>query len=62
MQILRHLSGHSNIITLRDLFPPAATLASFADVYLVYEIMDTDLHQIIRSPQPLHGALGPPGW
>jgi hypothetical protein len=22
-------------------------------VYLVYELMDTDLHQIIRSPQPL---------
>ena len=25
----------------------------FADIYLVYELMDTDLHQIIRSPQPL---------
>lgn len=23
------------------------------DVYLVYDLMDTDLHQIIRSPQPL---------
>lgn len=23
------------------------------DVYIVYELMDTDLHQIIRSPQPL---------
>lgn len=23
------------------------------DVYLVYELMDTDLHQIIRSSQPL---------
>jgi serine/threonine protein kinase len=25
----------------------------FKDVYVVYELMDTDLHQIIRSPQPL---------
>ncbi|MBA0840631.1 hypothetical protein Goarm_003202 [Gossypium armourianum] len=25
----------------------------FKDVYLVYELMDTDLHQIIKSPQPL---------
>jgi hypothetical protein len=25
----------------------------FNDVYLVYELMDTDLHQIIRSSQPL---------
>jgi serine/threonine protein kinase len=31
-------------------FPPRA---AFKDVYVVYELMDTDLHQIIRSPQPL---------
>lgn len=30
--------------------PPSAP---FNDVYLVYELMDTDLHQIIRSSQPL---------
>ena len=27
--------------------------ASFDDVYVMYELMDTDLHQIIRSNQPL---------
>ena len=26
------------------------------DVYIVYELMDTDLHQIIRSPQELSDA------
>uniref|UniRef100_A0A7R9SVU4 Protein kinase domain-containing protein n=1 Tax=Polyblepharides amylifera TaxID=1486889 RepID=A0A7R9SVU4_9CHLO len=26
---------------------------NFQDVYIVYELMDTDLHQIIRSAQPL---------
>lgn len=26
------------------------------DVYIVYELMDTDLHQIIRSPQELTDA------
>jgi hypothetical protein len=31
--------------------PPARD--KFNDVYIVYELMDTDLHQIIRSPQPL---------
>ena len=31
--------------------PPAKD--KFNDVYLVYELMDTDLHQIIRSSQPL---------
>lgn len=25
----------------------------FEDVYIVYELMDTDLHQIIRSTQTL---------
>ena len=31
----------------------ACQAGKFADIYLVYELMDTDLHQIIRSPQPL---------
>jgi serine/threonine protein kinase len=53
IQILRHVRGHSNIITLLDLFPPSCGIHDFRDVYMVYEIMDTDLHQIIRSPQPL---------
>ena len=51
--LLRHLQ-HENIIGVRDMMiPPAAQRDKFADVYLVYELMDTDLHQIIRSPQPL---------
>lgn len=39
--------------------PPALSLDSspppprFDDVYVLYELMDTDLHQIIRSKQPL---------
>ena len=28
----------------------------FNDAYIVYELMDTDLHQVIRSSQPLSGA------
>ena len=31
----------------------ARASASFDDVYVMYELMDTDLHQIIRSNQPL---------
>ena len=48
-----HVNLDSNVVTLLDLFPPSVGLADFRDVYMVYEIMDTDLHQIIRSPQPL---------
>ena len=49
--LLRHLR-HDNIIGLRDIMKPSER-DSFKDVYLVYELMDTDLHQIIRSQQAL---------
>jgi hypothetical protein len=29
-------------------------MEAFNDVYIVYELMDTDLHQIIRSEQSLN--------
>jgi hypothetical protein len=51
VQLLCHLK-HENIVGLRDILPPLDP-ASFRDVYLVYELMDTDLHQIIASPQQL---------
>mmetsp|Transcript_33546 Transcript_33546/g.74268 ORF Transcript_33546/g.74268 Transcript_33546/m.74268 type:complete len:384 (+) Transcript_33546:237-1388(+) len=51
IKLLRHLS-HENIVQIKDIIPPSNRTA-FRDVYVVYELMDTDLHQIIRSPQPL---------
>eukprot|EP00879_Flechtneria_rotunda_P007694 GHRR01008067.1.p1 GENE.GHRR01008067.1~~GHRR01008067.1.p1 ORF type:complete len:379 (+),score=122.05 GHRR01008067.1:170-1306(+) len=50
IKLLRHLR-HENIIAVRDIMKAAKE--RFNDVYLVYELMDTDLHQIIRSSQPL---------
>lgn len=53
VKLLSHLR-HENVIGLRDILPPPSpSAAAYKDVYLVYELMDTDLHQIIRSPQPL---------
>ncbi|WOL18426.1 mitogen-activated protein kinase [Canna indica] len=50
LKLLRHLQ-HENVIALKDIMmPPHRT---FRDVYLVYELMDTDLHQIIKSRQSL---------
>uniref|UniRef100_A0A453QQK6 Uncharacterized protein n=1 Tax=Aegilops tauschii subsp. strangulata TaxID=200361 RepID=A0A453QQK6_AEGTS len=40
------------IVAIRDIIPPAQRTA-FNDVYIAYELMDTDLHQIIRSNQAL---------
>mmetsp|Transcript_19953 Transcript_19953/g.43666 ORF Transcript_19953/g.43666 Transcript_19953/m.43666 type:complete len:378 (-) Transcript_19953:354-1487(-) len=51
IKLLRHLS-HENIISVKDIMPPNSRV-EFKDVYLVYELMDTDLHQIIRSSQTL---------
>lgn len=51
IKLLRHLR-HENIIAVKDIMKPP-TRDKFNDVYLVYELMDTDLHQIIRSSQTL---------
>jgi serine/threonine protein kinase len=51
IKLVRHLF-HENIVQIKDIIPPT-NRAMFKDVYVVYELMDTDLHQIIRSPQPL---------
>ncbi|TXG59709.1 hypothetical protein EZV62_014282 [Acer yangbiense] len=51
LKLLRHIR-HENVIALKDVMMPIHR-RSFKDVYLVYELMDTDLHQIIKSTQPL---------
>ncbi|KAA8498022.1 Extracellular signal-regulated kinase 1 [Porphyridium purpureum] len=52
MKLLRHFA-HENIITLKDVYLPSTEGQEFQDVYTVSELMDTDLHQIIQSGQPL---------
>ncbi|KAK9081005.1 hypothetical protein Syun_030685 [Stephania yunnanensis] len=51
IKLLRHLD-HENVIGIRDVIPPPIREA-FSDVYIATELMDTDLHQIIRSNQEL---------
>ncbi|KAG6388286.1 hypothetical protein SASPL_153488 [Salvia splendens] len=51
IKLLRHLD-HENLIAIKDIIRPPRREA-FNDVYIVYELMDTDLHQIIRSDQAL---------
>ncbi|KAL6323187.1 hypothetical protein AAG906_027467 [Vitis piasezkii] len=52
IKLLRHMD-HENVIVLKDIIRPPKR-ENFNDVYIVYELMDTDLHQIIRSNQPLN--------
>ena len=52
MKLLRHLK-HENVIRIVDVVRPKKSVPDYNDVYVMYELMDTDLHQIIRSNQPL---------
>ncbi|GER42985.1 mitogen-activated protein kinase 1 [Striga asiatica] len=50
--MLLRWAKHENVIVLKDVMAPA-DWRGFKDLYMVYELMDTDLHQIIKSSQPL---------
>jgi len=52
IKILRHFR-HDNVLGLVDILPPVGGMADWKDVYIVSELMDTDLHYIIHSKQPL---------
>ena len=52
LKLLRHFRGHENFVTIRDLilYP---NNKNFQDIYIVTDLMDTDLHRIVRSQQAL---------
>lgn len=53
MRLLQHFK-HENVLCLKDIMlPPPGELKNWKDVYLVTELMDTDLHYIIHSKQGL---------
>lgn len=49
---LLRLFSHENIVKLKCILPPVNPHA-FSELYVVFELMETDLAQIIRSPQKL---------
>ena len=51
LKILRHLR-HDNIISILDVLKPDDE-ENFDDVYVVLDLMESDLHHIIHSVQPL---------
>jgi len=51
LKILRHLR-HENLIDIRSVFLPGPR-ENFEDIYVVSELMETDLASILKSPQPL---------
>lgn len=53
IKLLKHFR-HDNIVCLMDMMPPNVQfLEDFTDVYIVADLMETDLHRIIYSKQKL---------
>jgi len=51
LRILRHLR-HENLIDVRSIFLPGVK-AEFDDIYVISELMETDLASILKSAQPI---------
>jgi mitogen-activated protein kinase 1/3 len=53
VKALGYLRGHENVVRLLDVMHPKVPKEQFRDLYVVTELMDTDLHQVLRSKQVL---------
>jgi serine/threonine protein kinase len=49
IRLLRHFR-HENVISILDILKPPS-FADFKEVYLVQELMETDLHRVIRTQE-----------
>ncbi|KAA8917712.1 hypothetical protein TRICI_000151 [Trichomonascus ciferrii] len=54
LKLLNHFRGHKNITCLYDM--DIIDTTNFNELYLYEELMECDMHQIIRSQQPLTDA------
>ena len=53
IKLLRHFRTHENIITLYDIMTVPPNTPNFKDIYIVSNLMESDLERIIRSRQTL---------
>lgn len=49
IRLMRHMGKHENIVTMEDLIVREAS----DELYIVMELLDTDLHRVIQSKQEL---------
>lgn len=52
IKILKHFK-HDNVISIREILRPKDGKASLCDIYVVFDLMESDLHKIIYSSQEL---------
>jgi len=53
LRLLRHFRGHENIVCIKDIIETPKGQGKFKDIFIITDLMDTDLHRIIRSSQGL---------
>lgn len=53
LKLLRHFNSHENIITIFDIMTVPPNTLDFVDIYIVTNLMESDLERIIRSRQTL---------
>jgi serine/threonine protein kinase len=53
LKLLRHFRGHENVVGIKDIIESPSGQSRFKDIYIVTDLMDTDLNRIIRSTQEL---------
>jgi hypothetical protein len=53
---LRCLTGltHENILNLKDTFRVTTEANPEGDIYLVTDLMESDLHKVLKTEQPIH--------
>lgn len=55
IKLLKHFD-HVNVLKLHDILRPTGSRATFDDIYIVTDLMDTDLGQLLASGQQLGEA------
>ncbi|GMH92372.1 hypothetical protein TrVE_jg2612 [Triparma verrucosa] len=53
IKLLRHFNSHENVITIQDMMCLPPDTVDFEDVYIVTNLMESDLDRIISSSQDL---------
>lgn len=48
IRLLKHFNNHENIISILDIQKPSS-YDQFTEVYLIQELMETDLHRVVKS-------------
>ncbi len=53
LKLLRHFNDHENIVTIIDIMTVPPNSSNFDDIYIVTNLMESDLERIVRSKQVL---------